>query len=102
MGDWEGIIAVYKGQTFRKDDLVHIFVGTEAGVRAKKTEPMQAKFKGVKGELFLCRPVIGSQRGPCPSYPQWSVHKVQAFGAHVVGNRSARCFSRMSPVMQER
>ena len=102
MGDGDGIIAVYKGQTFRKDDLVHIFVGTEAGVRAKKTEPVQAKFKGVKGELFLCRPVIGSQRGPCPSYPQWSVHKVQAFGAHVVGNRSTRCFSRMSPVMQER
>ncbi len=45
----------YKDQTFRKDDLVHIFVGTEAGVRAKKTEPVQAKFKGVKGELFLCR-----------------------------------------------
>ncbi len=68
MGDINGIIAVYKGQTFRKDDLVHIFVGTEAGVRAKKTEPVQAKFNGVKGELFLWRPVIGSQRGSCPSY----------------------------------
>jgi hypothetical protein len=46
----------------------------------------------------LCRPVIGLHL----SYPQWSVHKVHAFGAHVVGNRSTRCFSRMSPVMQER
>ena len=39
------VLAEHKGQTFRKDDLVHIFVGTEVGVRAKKTEPLQAKFK---------------------------------------------------------
>ncbi len=65
MGEGDGVVAEYKGQTFKKDDLVHIFVGTEAGVRAKKTEQLQAKFKGVKGKLFLCRPVVGSQRGPC-------------------------------------
>ncbi len=49
-GGWVGggggvVLAEHKGQTFKKDDLVHIFVGTEAGVRAKKTEPLQAKFK---------------------------------------------------------
>jgi hypothetical protein len=53
------VLAEYKGQTYKKDDLVHIFVGTEAGVRAKKTEPLVAKFKGVKDDLFLCRPVVG-------------------------------------------
>ena len=104
MGGGEGdlVLGDYKGQTFKKDDLVHIFVGTEVGVRAKKTEPVLAKFKGAKGDFFLCRPVVGSQRGPCPSYPKWAVKKVKAFGTCLFGNRTTRFFSQMTPVMQER
>jgi hypothetical protein len=36
------VFAEHKGQTFKKDDLVHIFVGTVAGVRAKKTEQSES------------------------------------------------------------
>ena len=99
-------LAEYNGQKFKYNDLVDIIMGTGHGVVGKKCEPLKARFKGVvesvRGPEFLCRPLVGSSRGPCPQYPRHSVFRLQAFGACVLGSREPRCFSKMKPVMQER
>ena len=81
-------------------------MGTAHGFVGKKCEPLKARFKGVvetvRGPEFLCRPLVGSSRGPCPQYPRHSVFKLQAFGACVLGSRETRYFSKLKPVMQER
>jgi hypothetical protein len=56
----------------------------------------------VRGPEFLCRPLVGSSRGPCPQFPRHSVFKLQAFGACVLGSRETRYFSKLKPVTQER
>ncbi len=73
------ILATHNGQTFRFNELVHIFEGTTPGVRAEKTEFMKAWFKGVgvKSDKFICRPVIGYSRGPFPRFSKGSVFKVK-------------------------
>ena len=48
-------------------------MGTGHGVVGKKCEPLKARFKGEvetdRGIEFMCRPLVGSTRGPCPRYP---------------------------------
>jgi hypothetical protein len=99
-------LAEYNGQKFKLNDLVDVIVGTGHGVVGKKCEPLKAKFKGVveteRGPEFLCRPLVGSSRGPCPQYPRHSVFKLCAFGACVLGSRETRYFSKLKPVMKER
>jgi hypothetical protein len=100
------LLVEYNGQKFRHNDLVDVIVGTGSGVRGLKAEPLKARFKGVvdtvRGPEFLCRPLVGSSRGPCPQYPRHSVFKISAFGACVLGSREQRYFSKLKPVMQER
>ena len=100
------LLAEYNGQKFKHDDLVDIFVGTGHGVVGKKCEPLKARFKGVvqtvRGPEFLCRPLVGSSRGPCPQYPRHSVFKLNAFEACVLGTRQTRFFSKLKPALQER
>lgn len=100
------LLVEYNGQKFRHNDLVDVIVGTGSGVRGLKAEPLKARFKGVvdtvRGPEFLCRPLVGSSRGPCPQYPRHSVFKLSAFGACVLGSREPRYFSKLKPVMQER
>ncbi len=100
------LLVEYNGQKFRHNDLVDVVVGTGSGVRGLEAEPLKARFKGVveavRGPEFLCRPLVGSSRGPCPQYPRHSVFKLSAFGACVLGSREPRYFSKLKPVMQER
>ena len=100
------LLVEYNGQKFRINDLVDVIVGTGPGVRGLKAESLKARFKGVvetvRGPEFLCRPLVGSSRGPCPQYPRHSVFKISAFGACVLGSREPRYFSKLKPVMQER
>jgi hypothetical protein len=100
------LLAEYKGQIFKHDDLVDVIRGTGHGDPGIKSEPIKARFKGVvetvRGTDFFCRPLVGSARGPCPSYPRHSVFKLRAFGACVLGTRETRYFSKLKPVMQER
>jgi hypothetical protein len=79
--DSSQILATHNGQSFRFNELVHIFEGTGPGVRAGKTEFMKAWFKGVdlKSDKFICRPVIGYSRGPFPRFLKGSVFKVKVF-----------------------
>ena len=64
----EELLVEYNGQKFRHNDLVDVIVGTGPGVRGLKAEPLKARFKGVidsvRGPEFLCRPLVGSGRGP--------------------------------------
>ena len=100
------LLEEYNGQKFRLNDLVDVIVGTGPGVRGFKAEPLKARFKGVvetvRGPEFLCRPLVGSSRGPCPQHPRHSVFKISAFGACVLGTKEPRYFSKLKPVMQER
>jgi hypothetical protein len=100
------VLAEFNGQILRHNDLVDVIMGTGHGVVGKKCDPLKARFKGVietvRGPEFLCRPLVGSSRGPCPQYPRHSVFKLQAFGACVLGSRETRYFSKLKPVMQER
>ena len=100
------VLAEFNGQKFKHNDLVDIIMGTGHGVVGKKSDPLKARFKGVvdtvRGPEFLCRPLVGSSRGPCPQYPRHSVFKLQAFGACVLGSRETRFFSKLKPAMQER
>ena len=99
-------LAKYNGQKFKLNDLVDVIMGTGHGVPGIKTEPLKARFKGVvdtvRGVEFLCRPLVGSSRGPCPQYPRHSVFRITAFGACVLGSRETRFFSKLKPGMQER
>jgi hypothetical protein len=40
------LLAEYKGQKFKYNDLVDVIVGTGAGVRGRKTEPIKASLRG--------------------------------------------------------
>ncbi len=66
------LLAEYKGQKFKYNDLVDVIVGTGVGVPGKKTEPIKARFNGEvmtgRGLEFECRPLVGSERGPCPQF----------------------------------
>ena len=99
-------LAEYNGQKFKYDDLVDVIMGTGHGVVGKKSEPLKARFKGVvetvRGPEFLCRPLVGCARGPCPQFPRHSVFKLNAFGACVLGSRETRYFSKLKPAMQDR
>jgi hypothetical protein len=96
----------YNGQKFKYNDLVDVIMGTGRGVVGKKCEPIKARFKGVvatvRGPEFLCRPLVGSSRGPCPQYPRHSVFRLKAFGSCVLGTKQTRFFSQLTPAMQER
>ena len=100
------VLAEYNGQKFKLNDLVDVIMGTGHGVPGIKTEPLKARFKDVvetvRGLEFLCRPLVGSSRGPCPQYPRHSVFRITAFGACVLGSRETRFFSKLKPAMQER
>ena len=100
------VLAEYNGQKFKHNDHVDVIMGTGVGVPGLKSEPLKARFKGVvetvRGVEFLCRPLVGSSRGPCPQYPRHSVYKLNAFGACVLGTRQTRFFSKLKPAMQER
>ena len=100
------VLAEFNGQKFKHNDLVDVIMGTGHGVVGKKCDPLKARFKGVvetvRGPEFLCRPLVGSSRGPCPQFPRHSVFKLQAFGACVLGSREPRFFSKLKPAMQER
>ncbi len=99
-------LGMCKGVGFQMNDLVDVFVGTGEGVRGNKAFPMKARFKGVrveKGEeRFLCRPIVGSQKRRCPSFPRESCLKVKAFGSDVYGETKPRFFSKLSTEVQER
>ncbi len=99
-------LAMCKGVGFQMNDLVNVFVGTGEAVRGNKAFPIKARFKGVRvekeEERFLCRPIVGSQKGRCPSFPPESCLKVKAFGSDVYGERKPRFFSKLSPEVQER
>ncbi len=99
------LLAEYNGQKFNYNDLVDVIMGTGPGVVGKKCEPIKAKFKGVvetvRGTEFLCRPLVGSSRGPCPQYPRHSVFRLRAFGSCVLGTTETRFFSKFRPAMQE-
>ncbi len=86
--------------------MVDVIVGTGVGVPGKKTEPIKARFKGEvmteRGLEFECRPLVGSERGPCPQFSRDCVFKVTAFGACVLGTRKTRCFSDLKPRQKER
>ncbi len=60
----DGVLAVCNGMKFKVNDLVDVIVGTGAGGRANKTEPLKGQFKGVveteRGIEFLVRPLVGS------------------------------------------
>jgi hypothetical protein len=100
------LLAEYKGQKFKYNDLVDVIVGTGVGVPGKKTEPLKARFKAevmtVRGLEFECRPLVGSERGPCPQFARDCVFKVTAFGACVLGTRRTRYFSDLKPRQKER
>ena len=102
----EELLAEYNGQKFNYNDLVDVIMGTGRGVVGKKCEPIKARFKGVvatvRGPEFLCRPLVGSSRGPCPQYPRHSVFRLRAFGSCVLGTKQTRFFSKLKPAMQER
>ncbi len=100
------LLAEYKGQKLKYNDLVDVIVGTSVGVKAKKTEPIKARFKTevmtVRGLEFECRPLVSSERGPRPQYSRNCVFKVTAFGACVLGTRRTRYFSDLKPRQKER
>ena len=51
-------------------------------------------------ERFLCRPIVGSQKGRCPSFPPESCLKVKAFGSDVYGERKPLHFSKLTTKAQ--
>jgi hypothetical protein len=100
------LLVMFNGIGFKLNDLVDVFVGTGKGVRGNKAFPIKGRFKGVrveKGEeRFMCRPIVGSQKGRCPSFPRESCLKVKAFGSDVYGERKPLFFSKLKMEVQER
>ena len=105
-GDRQGFLAVSNGFRFQLNDLVDVFVGTAPNIRGTKTIPIRGRFKGVRVvggcEMFLVRPFIGSQRGPCPAYPSESCIKLKALGSDAHGVCDPQFFSKLKPSSQER
>ena len=99
-------LAMCNGVGFEMNDLVDVFVGTVKGVRGNKSFPIKGRFKGVRveqgQERFLCRPIVGSQKGRCPSFPPESCLKVKAFGSDVYGERRPLHFSKLRREVQDR
>ncbi len=99
-------LAMCKGVGFQMNNLVDVFVGTGEGVRGNKVFPTKARFIGVrveKGEeRFLCRPIVGSQKGGCPSFPPESCLKVKTFGSDVYCECKPRFFSKLTIEVQEK
>ncbi len=99
-------MAICNGVGFNFKDFVDVFVGTGKGVRGNKSYPIKGRFKGVRvengEERFLCRPIVGSQKGRCPSFPPESCLKVKAFGSEVYGERRPLHFSKLTSEVQER
>jgi hypothetical protein len=99
-------LASFNGVGFELNDLVDVFVGTGKGVTGNKAFPIKGRFKGVrveKGEeRFLVRPIVGSQKGRCPSFPREACLKVKAFGSDVYGERKPLFFSKLTTETQER
>jgi hypothetical protein len=102
----QGFLASFNGVAYQFNDLVDVFVGTGKGVTGNKAFPIKGRFKGVrveKGEeRFLVRPIVGSQKGRCPSFPPESCLKVKAFGSDVYGERKPLFFSKLKVDVQER
>ena len=105
-GESQCFLAVSNGFRFQLNDLVDVFVGTAPNIRGTKTIPIRGRFKGVRVvggcEMFLVRPFIGSQRGPCPAYPPESCIKLKAFGSNAHGVCDPQFFSKLKPSSQER
>ena len=105
-GDSQVFLAVGNGYQYKLNDLVDVFVGTGANIRGKKTIPVRGRFKGVRvvgeKEMFLVRPLVGCQRGPCPAYPPESCIKIKAPGSDLYGENKPQYFSKMTPALQER
>ncbi len=95
-GGNEGFLAVGNGSVYKLNDVVDVFVGTGANIRGKKTIPVRGRFKGVRVvgglEMVLVRPLVGSQRGPCPAYPPEACKKLKAPGLNMYGKQSAVLF----------
>jgi hypothetical protein len=96
----------FDGTLFTLNDLVHVFVGTGAYVKGRQTEVIVGRFKGVRieggEERFMVRPVVGSQRGRCPSYPPQACRKMKAFGSEDYAVDKPRYFSKLDPKAQDR
>jgi len=105
-GESQCLLAVVNGYRFQLNDLVDVFVGTGPNIRGTKTIPIRGRFKGVRvvggREMFLVRPLIGSQRGPCPAYPPESCMKLKALGSDMHGVSEPQFFSKLKPSSQER
>ena len=112
MGDKEGggasggFFGVSNGFQFKLNDLVDVFVGTGPNIRGKKTIPVRGRFKGVRvvggKEMFMVRPIVGSQHGRCPVYPPESCIKLKAAGSDLYGESKPQFFSKLTPSSQER
>jgi hypothetical protein len=102
----QGYLAVGNGSRYKLNDLVDVFVGTGANIRGKKTIPVRGRFKGVRvvggDEMLLVRPLVGSQRGPCPAYPLEACVKLRAPGSDAYGESCPQFFAKMKPSSQER
>ncbi len=105
-GGDEGFLAVGNGSLYKLNDLVDVFVGTGANIRGKKTIPVRGRFKGVRVvgglEMFLVRPLVGSQRGPCPAYPPEACKRLKAPDLNMYGESNPQFFSKMKKSSQER
>jgi hypothetical protein len=98
-------IAWHNGQSFRINEVVHVWEGTTPGVRPEKTELIKAWFKGVDMEKdkFICRPVVGHSGGPFPRFAKGAVYKQKVFGVGVFEERGRRIrWERIKPETQER
>jgi hypothetical protein len=98
--------ASFNGVGFQLNDLVDVFVGTGKGLIGNKAFPIKGRFKGVRvekaEERFLVRPIVGSQKGRCPSFPREACLKVKAFGSDVYGERKPLFFSKLATETQQR
>jgi hypothetical protein len=97
--------AWHNGQSFRFNEVVHVWEGTTPGVRPEKTELIKAWFKGVdtQKDKFICRPVVGHSGGPLPRFEKGAVYKQKVFGIGVFEERGRRFrWERIKPETQER
>ena len=83
-----------------------MFVGTGPNIRGTKGIPVRGRFKGVRvvggSDMLLVRPLVGSQRGPCPAYPPESCYRLKAIGLDVFGESHPQFFAKLKPSSQER
>ncbi len=100
-----GLLAKVNGYRFQLNDLVDVFAGTGPNITGTKTIPIKGMFKGVRvvggSEMFLVRPLIGSQHGPCPAYPPESCIKLKALGSDVHGVSDPQFFAKLKPASSQ-